>query len=85
MSDCEHTGEYTLDTTTLFKGKGPTVLTCMECGDIISREQHAKRIERQWKNLEGTMGPKGPTPGGRFDHYGDPVDGGYWHCAADQT
>ena len=56
MSDCEHTGEYTLDTTTLFKGKGPTVLTCMECGDIISREQHAKRID----------GTEGADSGGSF-------------------
>jgi len=84
-SDCSHTGEYTLDTTTLYDSERETVLTCMECGGIISREQHAERIERQWKMLEGTKGSGGPSPGGRFNHYGDPVKGGYWKCGADQT
>jgi hypothetical protein len=85
VSDCEHLGEYALDTTTLLDKKRECVLTCLECGGIISREQHAKRIERQWKMLHGTSGPKTRAAGSRFDHYGYPVKGGYWDCGADQT
>jgi hypothetical protein len=85
VSDCEHLSEYTLDPRTLFDKTRECVLTCLECGGIISREQHAKRIERQWKVLAGTSGPKTSTPGGRFDHYGYPVEGGWWDCGADQT